>query len=96
MRKRFRIVALILVLAGFPVGMSAAESPEGDFVAVESAGASESAEAPVLLSPASSPESPAHAATRAELLAQVEATDPTAWLLRFGAVEKRPRVTREP
>lgn len=96
MTKCFQTVALSLLLATVPAGMGLTESPEGSSPTVESAAVSESIVTPEPLSPPTGPQGLAYGGTRAEYLAQIEAIDPTAWLLRFGQVEKRPRITPAP
>ena len=95
MTRLFLRVSLSLWIATALAWSAAADSPPGDPIAVEAAGLQESFQ-PTVQPPLRGPESPADTLTRAHLLTQIESTDPTAWLLRFGRVETRPLTHAEP
>ncbi|MCH2187439.1 hypothetical protein MK280_16415 [Myxococcota bacterium] len=89
MKCRLQRVFLGLWIATSFVWPGAADSPPGNFAAVETAGLQEPNQALSAQPAPSGLESPADTLTRVHLLNQIEATDPTAWLLRFGRVEMR-------
>ena len=95
MTRLFLRVSLSLWIATALAWGGAAESPPGDPTAVETAGLQEPFQ-PTVQPPLRAPESPVDTLTRAHLLIQIESTDPTAWLLRFGRVETRPLTHADP
>ena len=96
MSPRFHSLCLSVGLATGVAGVAIADPPAGNPITVEAAGITESLEASAATTGATAPESPGHAGTRAQRLAEIEATDPMAWLMRFGSVEKRPLLHAEP
>ena len=94
----FHIICLSFGLATFLAEAAVADSPAGKSATVEAAGIPESVEASPDTAPtlATGLEGPGNGATRAQRLAEIESTDPTAWLMRFGIVEKRPLLHAEP
>ncbi len=96
MSKRFHIICLSVGLATASAGMGTADSPAGNVPSTQSAEITESVEASAPSVTVTEPESPEHGETRAQRLAEIESTDPTAWLMRFGSVAKRPLLHAEP
>ena len=94
----FHIICLSFGLATFLAEAALADFPAGKSTTVEAAGIIESVEASpeTATIPATGLEGPGNGATRAQRLAEIESTDPTAWLMRFGSVEKRPLLHSEP
>ena len=90
MQNLFRTVFLGVWIAITVPGIGGADSPLGGPLPVETAGLSEPDETTSLKSTPPDSETPVKTITRARLLTRIEATDPTAWLLRFGRVETRP------
>ena len=96
MSTRFHIICLSVGLAAGLAGVAIADSPAGKAATVQTAGKSESVEASADTASAAEPQGPGHGTTRAQRMAEIESTDPTAWLMRFGSVEKRSLLHAEP
>ena len=96
MNTRFHMICLSIGLATGLAGVAVADSPAGKSATVETAGMTESVEAPANTATATAPKGRGHGATRAQRMAEIESTDPTAWLMGFGSVEKRPLLHAEP
>ena len=96
MSNRFQSLGVGAFLIFAAASVATANPPEGNGADVETVGLTESVDASARPTGAQEPVQPERGTTRAQLLAEIESTDPTAWLMRFGSVEKRPLLETSP